>query len=338
MTLWLVRAGRYGEREDFALQNKMAVIGWDDLPDLSTIKTRKELSTLLQKTYPDQKSKTLLNWESQIWGFIHEMQIGDLIALPLKHRSVIVFGEVLGDYRFEQKNPVDARHTRPVKWLTEIPRTQIDQDIRYSLGAAMTVGRIRRNKAEERLRSILAKKDDTSTKPTANMVDEAEIEAPFEIEQFARDQISDYINRKFKGHGLARLVAALLQAQGYQVRIAPEGPDGGVDIIAGRGALGFEPPRLIVQVKSSDTPVDVSVLRELQGVMSNFNADQGLFVAWGGFKGTVEKEAARQYFKIRLWDADYLVQMIQEHYDQLPDAIQAELPLKRIWTLVLEEE
>lgn len=338
MTLWLVRAGRYGEREDFALQNKMAVIGWDDLPDLSTIKTRKELSTLLQKTYPDQKSKTLLNWESQIWGFIHEMQIGDLIALPLKHRSVIVFGEVLGDYRFEQKNPVDARHTRPVKWLTEIPRTQIDQDIRYSLGAAMTVGRIRRNKAEERLRSILAKKDDTSTKPTANMVDEAEIEAPFEIEQFARDQISDYINRKFKGHGLARLVAALLQAQGYQVRIAPEGPDGGVDIIAGRGALGFEPPRLIVQVKSSDTPVDVSVLRELQGVMSNFNADQGLFVAWGGFKGTVEKEAARQYFKIRLWDADYLVQMLQEHYDQLPDAIQAELPLKRIWTLVLEEE
>ncbi|WP_346864991.1 hypothetical protein [Methanocalculus sp. MSAO_Arc2] len=35
MTLWLVRAGRYGEREQLALEKKIAVIGWDDVPDLS---------------------------------------------------------------------------------------------------------------------------------------------------------------------------------------------------------------------------------------------------------------------------------------------------------------
>jgi len=59
-----------------------------------------------------------------------------------------------------------------------------------------------------------------------------------------------------------------------------------------------------------------------------------LIVAWGGFQGQVEKEAARQYFKIRLWDADDLVQMIQENYDNLPEDIQNELPLKRIWVLI----
>ena len=31
MALWLVRAGSHGEREDFAIQNKVAVIGWDDV-------------------------------------------------------------------------------------------------------------------------------------------------------------------------------------------------------------------------------------------------------------------------------------------------------------------
>ena len=37
MALWLVRAGKRGEQEEFALNNRVAVIGWDDLPDLSQI-------------------------------------------------------------------------------------------------------------------------------------------------------------------------------------------------------------------------------------------------------------------------------------------------------------
>ena len=56
--------------------------------------------------------------------------------------------------------------------------------------------------------------------------------------------------------------------------VSPPGADGGVDILAGKGPLGFDPPRLVVQVKSQDAPVDVGVLRELQGVMHQFNADQ----------------------------------------------------------------
>jgi restriction system protein len=133
-------------------------------------------------------------------------------------------------------------------------------------------------------------------------------------------------------------VAALLEAQGYKVRNAPEGPDGGVDIIAGKGLLGFDPPRLAVQVKSQTSPVDVKVLRELQGVMKSFGAEQGLIVAWGGYTNAVLKEAARLFFEIRLWDSGDLVEMVQTHYADLPDSLQAELPLKRIWTLVPSED
>jgi restriction system protein len=166
----------------------------------------------------------------------------------------------------------------------------------------------------------------------------SDLEAAPDLEQYAKDQIRDYISRRFKGHKLTELVAALLTVQGYQVRVSPEGPDGGIDIIAGRGPLGFERPRLAVQVKSGDSPVDVKVLRELQGVMKNFGADQGLFVSWGGYRGSVTKEAARLFFEIRLWDSGDLVQTLQAHYDQLPDTMQAELPLKRVWTLVQSDE
>jgi restriction system protein len=161
--------------------------------------------------------------------------------------------------------------------------------------------------------------------------------ATLDVEQYARDRIRSFIGRNFRGHELARLVTELMKAQGYQTRMSPPGADGGVDIIAGRGPLGFEPPRICVQVKSSEEPASVNVLRELQGVVRSFGADHGLFVSWGGFKSPVINEARRLYFEIRLWDGGDLVERVLENYDRLPDEVQAELPLKRIWTLVPEE-
>jgi restriction system protein len=335
MTLWLVRAGRYGEREQFALEKNLAVIGWEELSDLSKYASREELANLLSNKYIDEQKKTLLNWESQLWPFVNSMQIGDLVAMPLKHRAIIKFGYVSGEYKFEPENPDGFKHTRPVKWKHEIARNQIDQDLLYSFGAAMTVCKIHRNDAENRIKALL------SGKPfSTSGVSSADTEQPdiLDLEQIARDQISDTITQTFKGHKLAHLTAAVLEAQGYKLRISPEGPDGGVDIIAGKGPLGFESPKLVVQVKSGDSPVSVKTFRELNGVMDAFGAESGLIVAWGGFHGVVEKEAARQYFKIRLWDSDDLVQMIQDNYDNLSEDIQSELPLKRIWILIPQEE
>jgi restriction system protein len=339
MALWLVRAGRHGERENLALEKGLAVIGWEDLPDLSGVKTREELHNLLDKTYPEEKRKTLLNWLGQIWLFLKEMQQGDLVALPLKSRSAIALGEVTGSYQYRSDLPEDAKHTRSVKWLQELPRSAFDKDLLYSLGAFMTVCRIQRNNAEERVRVLLAGKPLPPSPTLTSVPGEAgEWEAPPDLEQYARDQIRDYIARKFKGHDLARLVAAVLEAQGYKVQVSPEGADGGVDIIAGHGLMGFDHPRLVVQVKSGDAPVDVKVVRELQGVMKNFGADHGLIVAWGGYKGSVPRETTRLFFELRLWDADDLVKAVLTNYENLSDALQAELPLKRIWVLVPSEE
>ena len=105
MALWLVRAGKRGEQEEFALNNRVAVIGWDDLPDLSQVQTREELYKRLEETYPEVKRKTLLNWLSQIWPFVREMQQGDLVALPSKRRPVVYLGRVKGPYVYNPNNP-----------------------------------------------------------------------------------------------------------------------------------------------------------------------------------------------------------------------------------------
>jgi restriction system protein len=137
---------------------------------------------------------------------------------------------------------------------------------------------------------------------------------------------------------LSRLVEGVLQAQGYVTEFSKPGPDGGVDILAGSGPMGFEEPKICVQVKSSQSPTDVNVLRSLQGTMGNFGAKQGLLVSWGGFTKSVHDESRKSFFKVRLWDSDALIKVVIKNYDKLPDSLQAELPLKRIWALVLEED
>jgi restriction system protein len=73
-----------------------------------------------------------------------------------------------------------------------------------------------------------------------------------DLEQLAGDQITKLVHRLYSGHGLARLVAAILEAQGYTTHVSPPGPDKGVDILAAPDPLGFGSPRICVQVKSGD--------------------------------------------------------------------------------------
>lgn len=90
--------------------------------------------------------------------------------------------------------------------------------------------------------------------------------------------------------------------------MSPAGKDGGIDILAAPGPLGFDKPRICTQVKSSNNSANIKVLRELQGVMSKVRADQGLFVSWGGFNSEAKQEAKDTFFTIRLWNQGNMLQ------------------------------
>lgn len=339
MKLWLVRAGRRGEYEDVAKDMNLVIVGWEELTELSTLSSKESLLERLSEAYPQEKQNTLKNWQAQVWAFARTIEKGDLVALPLKGRPTIAIGQVVGDYEYRTDLPQGLHHARRVNWLKEIARDHIDQDLLFSFGAFMTVCRIQRNDAEKRIQDLVScegkppipSPNGNPTKPT----DPAE--QP-DLEGLARDGIRRYVGAKFKGHELTQLVGAVLEAQGYRVVVAQAGPDGGVDIIAGMGALGFDQPRLAVQVKSQDSAVDVKVYRELKGVLKDFGAENGLLVAWGGFLNSVPKEAKHDQFKMRLWTGDDLIKAVEDNYERLTSDIQAKLPLKRTWLLVPEEE
>jgi restriction system protein len=175
----------------------------------------------------------------------------------------------------------------------------------------------------------------SATKATAPATDETAEDT--NLEDLAHDQIAQLISARFKGHGLTRLVEAILKAQGYTTYRSPEGAVGGADILAGAGPLGFGAPRLCVEVKSESSPIDRPTVDKLLGAVTKFGADEGLFVSWSGFKSNVQKELAASFFKVRLWTQKELLEQLFAHYDHLDEDLKAELPLKRVWMVAAQE-
>lgn len=334
--VWLMRAGRHGEDEALALKEGLAIIGFREVPDLKQFLSREALVDRLLKSDPEGSRHRAENLASQLWAFREEAEVGDIVVLPLKSRpGQIALGRLTGQYGFSHIGDAE-RHVRPVKWEQLVPRSTFRQDLLYSFGAFLTVCRIQRNDAERRVAAVLAGKPDPGPVSTDGPTDSGS-SLETDIAQAAQDEIVAFVRRQFAGHGLARLIGAVLEAEGFKVSISPPGPDRGVDILAGRGPMALDEPFLCVQVKATEAPVDVTVFRALQGAMASFGATQGLLVSWGGFTEAARREARQHAFKIALWDQTDIVQAIYRTYESLSPEIQAELPLKRVWTLVREE-
>lgn len=342
MALWLMRAGRGGEGEDRFLTDGRIYLTWGGMNrDFGQAETKVAVRAMVAEELPTKTKAQISNATGQVWRFVHEMSPGDWVVLPSKLKPAIHVGEIKGPYRYEASDERPHQY-REVRWFaTDIPRSNFDQDLLYSLGAFMTVCQIKRNNAEERIKRMAERNwqpSRTAAAPVAHTgageegdEEVSEETAPTDLEQIADDQLAKLIMAQFKGHGMARLVAAILRAQGYTTHVSGEGPDKGVDILAGQGPLGFGEPRICVQVKSGDTPLDRPTLDQLVGTMQNMQAQYGLLVSWAGFKSSVDRERTAQFFRVRLWDQKDLIEQLLQHYDQLDQQIRTELPLKRVW-------
>lgn len=342
--LWKVGLGRNSEFEAAAFAENILTIGFGIHTDISHAKDRDALVEVLEEVQPDAKPKTILNFAAQINQFINTMQVGDLVVCPVKSSSTISIGRVAGDYNpaLETGSP-----TRAVEWLkTDLPRDVFKQDLLYSFGAFMTVCEISRNNAQKRVEQVLATGKDPGD-GTAPMLRKGAAHAPealdesldvmIDLDRIARDQIEKRLASAFTGHDLTTLVAAILQAQSMRVRMSPPGADGGIDLVAGSGPLGLESPRIVAQVKSGTQTVQHPDLQGLIGSVQDTQADYGLLVSWNGFTPPVRKRLNELYFRVRFWGRQELVDNLFSVYDDLPEAIRAELPLKRTWTLVPDE-
>jgi len=107
-----------------------------------------------------------------------------------------------------------------------------------------------------------------------------------------------------------------------------KGADGGVDIIAHKDELGFEPPIVKVQVKSTEGK---SGDQEVTALYGKCNPDEkALFITLGEFTNQAEN-FARNKPNLRLIRGDELVGLVFLHYEKFDSRYKGLLPLKRVY-------
>lgn len=154
-----------------------------------------------------------------------------------------------------------------------------------------------------------------------------------QYEESAYEGLRNFIAKR-NPYEFQDMVAALLKAMGYHVSfVAAKGKDGGIDIVAYQDALGIKTPRIKVQVKHyPNNPVGPDAVRSLKGLL-NAGEEIGLFVTSGTFTAEAQRFAREANIHIRLVDGDELIELWQQHYNQLNDEDKNMLPLHPIYFL-----
>jgi len=317
--VWSIHAGTTGQADSIFLEKNQVAVGWPRIADLREIPPdRDSFKQRMKEAYPEAKQGAIPTTAGVLFRFLHEVKPGDLVVYRSKVDKKVHIGEITGDYDYVS----GARypHRRPVRWLRQLPPTALSQGALYEIGSTLTLSQVRKYAPEMR---ALAE-----GKPPGNGED-TNGPLPGDIEEITRAFVLKRLAQELKGHPLEEFVAHLLETIGYRCRIAPEGPDGGIDIVAHKDELGVEPPFIRVQVKSTEGTVGRAEVSDLAGQIARAGVF-GLFVTLGSFSKDAVR-FAQGVTDLRLIDGDGLVDLVLEHYEELDSRYKGIIPLKKVY-------
>jgi restriction system protein len=329
-TLWGIHAGRTGDADTHFLKRNVVALGWNTMQDLTRLPgDREAFKKHVAEMYPDKKPGGIRNSAGQLYRFVYEMKRGDIIVYPSKQDRHIHLGRVEGEYRYDPHSEPGYPHVRDVKWQESVPRSQFSQGALYEIGSALSLFQVK-NYADE-FRAALEGK----ILPRPVTQDETVAAVAEDIDETSRDFVLKTLAQELKGHPFADFVAHLLNTMGYRTRVSPEGPDGGIDIVAHKDELGFEPPIVKVQVKSTEGSVGDPITAALYGKVGI--GEFGLLVTLGTFTAQAQS-FAKSKSNLRLIDGEELVSLIFQHYEQFDSRFKGLLPLRRVYVPLASEE
>ena len=325
--IWVVRAGTGGSRAQEFEQFGVAAIGYGDIGDIRGL-DRPSVLQRMRAEHPDESESKLTSWTSQVFRFGNEIEVGDWILTPDGGTRELLIGRIAGEYEYRAAPAIpDFHHFRQIEWQARRSRDLLPRRVLYSLGALLTV--FRPNGRDHLLAFIEGREqpDDAAAIVSSSGDGDSESDLFEDVLSRSEELIQARI-AQLDGYETQHLVAGVLRAMGYFTRVAPEGPDGGVDIVASRDPLAVEPPVIKVQVKarpsSRSSPSDI---RELAGVLRE--GERGIFVSTGGFTRDAQADAAAG--RVTLIDIDRLQELLVEYYDRLDQDTKSLVPLRRLF-------
>lgn len=329
-SMWMVRAGEGGLRFDDFKEGSRVSIGWDEIGSLAALRSRDDFNKIVGTTYLKYRRGQVISAASTLYRFVREIKVGDAVITYGPSERVYLVGTVAGEYEFLPQLSSEQPNGHAVKWHGQVPRDSLSVGARNSLGSTLTLFQVPVDVAEE-IHALLEGK----AKPRMEALVAPNVTETEQVEDLYKDIqgkgfefIKDKVNL-LDWEDMQELVAGLLRAMGYKTRISPSGADRGKDIVASPDGLGFEDPRIVVEVKHRSAAMGSQEIRSFLG--GRHANDKGLYVSTGGFTKDARYEAERAPIPLALMDLDDLVKSLLEHYEKMDIDMQRLIPLRKVY-------
>jgi restriction system protein len=320
--VWCVRA-EFGTYTSAFLEGGYVAIGWLKNVDLSSIKTRQELYPLYKEAYPSDTSNIVIGIQvGQIARFLLEMASGDVVITPDTNTELLRHGVISGEpsYFFDpndQKCPYP--HRRRVGWSGKpILRSSLSVPLQNTLRSSLTVFNIA--PAEEILRAAGHAGHASIASGKAYDPYEAVLERVLQLD-----------DKEFE-----ILVSHLLTALGFEgSEVTGKTGDGGVDAKGELNVANLAKVKVFVQAKryKLGSKISASTVRQLRQAIPF--GGQGAFITTADFQSSAHETAVEAGFpRIGLVNGRQLVDLLVEHWEDIPSEFQTSLALKRGLVLV----
>lgn len=325
-TIWGIHMGWQHELKP--IEQKYIAIGWADVGNLSKLpQDRDAFKKVIKSTYTDIKEGAIPVVAGTLFRFATEMKKGDLVVYPSKPDRMVNLGFVQGSYVWDPAADAHFPNRRAVSWIRSIPRAEFSPDALHEIGSAITLFQIK-NHTEE----FLAAFEGELT--ASNDVDEKVVSEATEFtEETTRDFVIKILKSKLDPFQFEHFVAHLLERLGYYSRVTAKSGDSGVDIIAHKDVLGFEPPIIKVQCKQILANIGQPDVAQLYGHVQQ--GEFGLFVTLGGYTAQA-KQFENSKHNLRLIGGTELTELIFQHYEGFDPNYRTILPLQKSYLPALK--
>lgn len=313
--VWCVR-GEFGRFARAFVDGGFVAIGWLEKQDLSGFSTRDDLQLLYRAAYPQDTSNIVVGQQvGQIARFLLEIATGDIVITPDANTELLHHGVVQPGYTFKPSDPsCSYPHRRGVKWAKEpMLRSGLSVPLQNTMRSSLTVFGV--SQVDEVLR--LVGRGAEIPAPTGT---------PYDPYTAVLEQVLRLDDKEFE-----ILVSHLLTALGFEgSEVTGKTGDGGVDATGELNVANLAKVKIFVQAKryKLGSKIAASTVRQLRQAIPF--GGQGAFITTADFQRQAFDVALENGFpRIGLINGRQLVDLLVEHWDDVPMAFQERLSLKR---------
>lgn len=316
ISVYCVRAD-FGTYTHHFITGGYVAIGWLPHNDLSAIKNRDEIYPLYRAEYPMDTSNVVIGQQvGQIARFLLEIKPGDYVITPAQNTDFIYFGIVQQDayYFADGSDGCPFLHRKKVKWHTEpIQRSQFSVPFQNTIRSSLTVFNINHKTT---FFTTIGKPD---------LITKQEQAIEYNYYTSILNRILKLDDREFE-----ILITHILNALGFEgAEHTGKSGDGGVDATGELNVANMAKIKLFVQAKryKLDARITAKVVKELRANIPS--GGQGAFITTADFQKQAKEIAVEQGFpRIGLINGEQLVDILAEHWDDIPVEFKEKLNLK----------